>query len=92
MIKTISTLLLTVYALSFSQWVVSAEPLANKAIFEDGYPEQAPVETLTMSFESLGLSTFKLDGINNSTRVDFTNRLDKLGKQLTLDFSYTHCV
>lgn len=90
MIKTISTLLLTVYALSFSQWVVSAEPLANKAIFEDGYPEQAPVETLTMSFESLGLSTFKLDGINNSARVDFTNRLDKLGKQLTLDFSYTH--
>lgn len=28
---------------------------------------------LIMSFESLGLSIFKLDGINNSICVDFIN-------------------
>ncbi|MDI4671607.1 cellulose biosynthesis cyclic di-GMP-binding regulatory protein BcsB, partial [Pseudoalteromonas shioyasakiensis] len=68
---------------------ISAEPLSNKAIFDDGYPEQAPIESMTLSFEKLGLSKFKLDGVSNSTRVDFTNRLDQLGKKLTLDFSYT---
>ena len=89
MIKTFLTLLLAFGTLGISGWAISAEPLSNKAIFDDGYPEQAPIESMTLSFEKLGLSKFKLDGVSNSTRVDFTNRLDKLGKKLTLDFSYT---
>lgn len=89
MIKPLLTLLLAAISLSLPHWAMGAEPLSNKAIFDDGYPEQAPVESLTLSFERLGLKKFKLDGVSQSTRIDFTNRLDKLGKQLMLNFSYT---
>ena len=78
--KNFLTLLLAFGTLGISGWAISAEPLSNKAIFDDGYPEQAPIESMTLSFEKLGLSKFKLDGVSNSTRVDFTNCLDKLGK------------
>ncbi|MGO2013152.1 cellulose biosynthesis cyclic di-GMP-binding regulatory protein BcsB, partial [Pseudoalteromonas sp.] len=62
----------------------------DKSIFDDGYPEQAPSESLTLSFKRLGVNKFKLDGIDNTTYVDFTNRLDKIGKELKLNFSYSH--
>ncbi|MCC9659388.1 cellulose biosynthesis cyclic di-GMP-binding regulatory protein BcsB [Pseudoalteromonas sp. MB41] len=90
MMKSLLTLLLAVGTLSLSGWAMSAEPLPDKSIFDDGYPESAPVESLTLSFEQLGLSKFKLDGVSSNTRVEFTNRLDRLGKKLTLNFSYTY--
>jgi len=52
MIKTFLTLLLAFGTLGISGWAISAEPLSNKAIFDDGYPEQAPIEPL---FNALSL-------------------------------------
>lgn len=84
------TILLTLICINFANLCFAAQPLADKTIFNPGYPESAPTETLTLNFERLGVKRYKLDGIENSTRVDFTNRLDKLGKQLNLNFSFTH--
>ena len=90
MIKSMFTILLTLICINFANLCFAAQPLADKTIFNPGYPESAPTETLTLNFERLGVKRYKLDGIENSTRVDFTNRLDKLGKQLNLNFSFTH--
>ena len=59
-------------------------------MFINGYPESAQVTSLRLDFEALGFTDYKLDGINNNSRVDFTNRIDKLSKNLMLNFSYTN--
>lgn len=79
-----------ILVLCSSLFAAASEPLADKSIFDAGYPEQAPTQSLTLSFKRLGVNKYKLDGINNATTVDFTNRLDKIGKKLTLNFSYSH--
>jgi len=90
MIKQLATSALIMLALANSQFTKAATPLIDKSIFDDGYPEQAPTESLTLSFKRLGVNKFKLDGVDTTTYVDFTNRLDKIGKQLKLNFSYSH--
>ncbi|MDQ9091177.1 cellulose biosynthesis cyclic di-GMP-binding regulatory protein BcsB [Pseudoalteromonas haloplanktis] len=90
MIKSTFKLCFILFSICFASSVLSAQPLADKTIFNNGYPEHAQVETLTLSFKRLGVSQYKLDGVNNNTRVDFTNRLDKLSKQLQLNFSFSH--
>lgn len=90
MIKSTFTHIITLLSLCFANSVFSAQPLADKTLFANGYPEQAANETLTLSFQRLGVNQYKLDGVNNSTRVDFTNRLDKLSTQLRLNFAFSH--
>ncbi len=75
-----------ILVLCSSLFAAASEPLADKSIFDAGYPEQAPTQSLTLSFKRLGVNKYKLDGINNTTAVDLTNRLDKMGKKLTLNF------
>lgn len=90
MTRPLFTALLAISILCTSCLVTAAEPLPDKSIFDDGYPEAPPIEQLTLGFERLGLNKFKLDGVSKNTRVDFTNRLDKIGKKLMLNFSFTH--
>ena len=62
----------------------------DKSVFINGYPESANVSSLRLDFTALGFNGYKLDGINNNSRVDFTNRIDKLSTDLQLNFSYTN--
>ncbi|WP_404340689.1 cellulose biosynthesis cyclic di-GMP-binding regulatory protein BcsB [Pseudoalteromonas mariniglutinosa] len=90
MIKVISKLAFVLYCIGYLITANAVEPLANKAIFDNGYPEAAQTESLVLSFAGLGVSQYKLDGVRRQTYVDFTNRLDKLVKKLTLHFSFSH--
>ena len=90
MIRSLFTVLFAISTLSINCLATAAEPLSDKSIFDNGYPEAPPQEQLTLRFERLGLNKFKLDGVSNNTRVDFTNRLDKLGTKLMLNFSFTN--
>lgn len=82
---------LTTFLLISAIWQANAiEPMADKSIFAGGYPESAPVSSLELDFKALGVNNFKLDGVNNNIRVDFSNRMDMLNKNLVLNFSYTN--
>ncbi|ATG78217.1 cellulose biosynthesis cyclic di-GMP-binding regulatory protein BcsB [Pseudoalteromonas sp. 1_2015MBL_MicDiv] len=87
--KLLSTLV--IFLLMNIAWQANAiEPMSDKTIFNNGYPESAQVTSLRLDFEALGFNNYKLDGINNDSNVDFTNRIDKLSKNLMLNFSYTN--
>ncbi|MEI8669758.1 cellulose biosynthesis cyclic di-GMP-binding regulatory protein BcsB [Pseudoalteromonas sp. B131b] len=87
--KLLSTLV--IFLLMNIAWQANAiEPMSDKTIFNNGYPESAQVTSLRLDFEALGFNNYKLDGINNDSNVDFTNRIDKLSKDLMLNFSYTN--
>ena len=90
MIRSLITVLFAIHTLSISCLATASEPLTDKSIFDNGYPEASQPEQLILSFDSLGLNKFKLDGVSSNTRVDFTNRLDKLGTKLMLNFSFTN--
>ena len=82
---------LVIFLLISIAWQTNAiEPMQDKSMFINGYPESAQVTSLRLDFEALGFTDYKLDGINNNSRVDFTNRIDKLSKNLMLNFSYTN--
>ncbi|MBH0055800.1 cellulose biosynthesis cyclic di-GMP-binding regulatory protein BcsB [Pseudoalteromonas sp. SWXJZ94C] len=82
---------LVIFLLISIAWQTNAiEPMHDKSMFINGYPESAQVTSLRLDFEALGFTDYKLDGINNNSRVDFTNRIDKLSKNLMLNFSYTN--
>lgn len=87
--KLLSTLV--IFLLMNIAWQANAiEPMSDKTIFNNGYPESAQVTSLRLDFEALGFNNYKLDAINNDSNVDFTNRIDKLSKNLMLNFSYTN--
>ena len=70
---------LVIFLLISMAWQTNAiEPMHDKSMFINGYPESAQVTSLRLDFEALGFTDYKLDGINNNSRVDFTNRIDKL--------------
>ncbi|KAA1156401.1 cellulose biosynthesis cyclic di-GMP-binding regulatory protein BcsB [Pseudoalteromonas fuliginea] len=87
--KLLSTLV--IFLLMNIAWQANAiEPMSDKTIFNNGYPESAQVTSLRLDFEALGFNNYKLDAINDDSNVDFTNRIDKLSKNLMLNFSYTN--
>ncbi|WP_372759832.1 cellulose biosynthesis cyclic di-GMP-binding regulatory protein BcsB [Pseudoalteromonas sp.] len=90
MIKTWLNTVVTFLLISFVWQAIATEPLSDKSIFNNGYPERAPVSSLRLDFSALGFNGYKLDGINNNSRVDFTNPVDKISKNLMLNFSYTN--
>ncbi|WP_213608699.1 cellulose biosynthesis cyclic di-GMP-binding regulatory protein BcsB [Pseudoalteromonas sp.] len=90
MIKKLLYLPLILLLTSTANYANAIEPMNNKSIFSNGYPEDAHISGLQLSFEELGFTGFKLDGVNNSSSVDFTNRIDKLSTALKLNFSYTN--
>jgi cellulose synthase operon protein B len=90
MIKIVFNTVLTFLLLSITWHTFASEPMQDRSLFSDGYPENAPVSSLHLSFSALGFNGYKLDGVNNNSRVDFTNRIDKLSKNLVLNFSYTN--
>ena len=90
MIKTLLNLFSALLLISLAWAAHSIEPLKNKSSLQNGYPESAQVTSLKLDFEALGFSNYKLDGVNSDSRVDFTNRIDKLSQNLVLNFSYTN--
>jgi hypothetical protein len=90
MIKTLLNLLITLLLFSVTWTAHSTEPLQDRSLFINGYPESAQIDSLRLDFEALGFTGYKLDGVNNNSRVDFTNRIDKLSQNLMLNFSYTN--
>ncbi|MEM5512593.1 cellulose biosynthesis cyclic di-GMP-binding regulatory protein BcsB [Pseudoalteromonas sp. AS84] len=90
MIKKLLNTFLTLLLISSAYQVLAIEPMHDKTMFINGYPESAQVSSLRLSFEKLGFNDYKLDGVNNNSRVDFTNRIDKLSTNLKLNFSYTN--
>ncbi|MBQ4833098.1 cellulose biosynthesis cyclic di-GMP-binding regulatory protein BcsB [Pseudoalteromonas sp. MMG010] len=68
----------------------SANYLTDKPVFVNGYPESAQVSSLQLEFSDLGFNGYRIDGVNKNAYVDFTNRFDKLSKDLTLHFSYSN--
>lgn len=90
MIKKLFNTLVIFLLISIVCQANAATPMPDKSIFTNGYPESAQVTNLRLDFETLGFADYKLDGINNNSRVDFTNRIDKLSKNLMLNFSYTN--
>ncbi len=87
--KLLNTLTLLLFT-STAWHVIAIEPMPNKSLFVNGYPESAAVSGLKLDFNALGFTNYKLDGVNNNSRVDFTNSIDKLSKNLMLNFSYTN--
>ncbi|TMP06621.1 cellulose synthase [Pseudoalteromonas sp. S3178] len=90
MIKKLLNTFLTLLLISSAYQALAIEPMHDKSMFINGYPESAQVSSLRLDFEALGFNGYKLDGINNNSRVDFTNRIDKLSTNLKLNFSYTN--
>ncbi|MBB1448140.1 cellulose biosynthesis cyclic di-GMP-binding regulatory protein BcsB, partial [Pseudoalteromonas sp. SG41-6] len=90
MIKKLLNTFLTLLLISCAQHAHAIEPMQNKSMFINGYPESAQISSLRLDFEALGFTGYKLDGVNNNSRVDFTNRIDKLSTNLKLNFSYTN--
>ncbi|WP_372810560.1 cellulose biosynthesis cyclic di-GMP-binding regulatory protein BcsB [Pseudoalteromonas nigrifaciens] len=87
--KLLNTLTLLLFT-STAWHVIAIEPMPNKSLFANGYPESAALSGLKLDFNALGFTNYKLDGVNNNSRVDFTNSIDKLSKNLMLNFSYTN--
>jgi hypothetical protein len=90
MIKTLLNICLTMLLIIAPSVAFSAEPLPDKSMFINGYPESAQVTGLKLEFKELGFNSYKLDGVNKNAYVDFTNRFDKLSTDLILNFSYTN--
>ena len=90
MIKKVLNISLTLSLICCAYFAHAIEPLQNKSMFINGYPESAQVSSLRLEFEALGFTGFRLNGVNNNSRVDFTNRIDKLSTNLKLNFSYTN--
>jgi hypothetical protein len=90
MIKKLLNISLTLSLICCAYFAHAIEPLQNKSMFINGYPESAQVSSLRLEFEALGFTGFRLNGVNNNSRVDFTNRIDKLSTNLKLNFSYTN--
>ncbi|GAB0110424.1 cellulose biosynthesis cyclic di-GMP-binding regulatory protein BcsB [Pseudoalteromonas distincta] len=90
MIKKLLNTFLILLLISSAYKVLAIEPMQDKTLFVNGYPESANVSSLQLGFEALGFNGYKLDGVNNNSRVDFTNRVDKLSTNLKLNFSYTN--
>jgi len=61
----------------------------NKEIYKDGYPEAGPRSTLSYTFEQLNRPDMRLRGVQASRTVDFTNRVDHIITDLSLDFAFT---
>ena len=90
MIKNLLNTFLILFLTCSAYKACAIEPMHDKSVFINGYPESANVSSLRLDFAALGFDGYKLDGINNNSRVDFTNRIDKLSTDLQLNFSYTN--
>lgn len=90
MIKNLLNTFLILFLTCSAYKACAIEPMHDKSVFINGYPESANVSSLRLDFAALGFNGYKLDGINNNSRVDFTNRIDKLSTDLQLNFSYTN--
>ena len=65
------------------------QPLENRQIFAEGYPEAAPVTEQRLLFNQLDHHQFKLSGIKTREEIGFNSRTDEIITQLKLNFAYT---
>lgn len=68
----------------------SAFKPTDKTVFAQGYPEQAPVTSHKFTFEQLNREGIRLSGTLPSSDVNFTNRIDKIIKELSVKLKHTN--
>lgn len=84
------TLLYILTCLISSPVFAAVQPLVDKSIFDQGYPEAAPSQEKNLTFEDLNRPNMRLRGVQSSASIDFTNRLDHIITDVSLDLAYSH--
>ena len=62
----------------------------DKTAFAQGYPEDAPITSHEFTFEQLNQDGIRLTGVLPNSDVNFTNRVDKIIKELSLKLKHTN--
>ncbi|MEL7479676.1 MAG: cellulose biosynthesis cyclic di-GMP-binding regulatory protein BcsB [Pseudomonadota bacterium] len=86
----IRMLLLSACCLTTGSFAIEAYSPTDKAVFAKGYPEAAPTTTHEFTFEQLNQDSIRLSGVLPNSDLNFTNRIDKIIKELSLKLKHTN--
>ncbi|CCQ11142.1 Cyclic di-GMP binding protein precursor [Pseudoalteromonas luteoviolacea B = ATCC 29581] len=62
----------------------------DKSVFSEGYPEAAPITSHRFTFEQLNQGDIRLSGVLPNSDINFTNRIDKIIKELSITLQFTN--